>query len=157
MDRPTPSRRRFLALTAAGSGLSVAGCSELEGDPPAATDGETEADGGARRQATLFVEPDQEALQEARTRITQQVQDGNLSQQEAQRELAAAQEEIVADAVGEVESAVSDGTVTIEDSRETRGALLMAGPATGLIDLLSHDAVGGLVDAATFDEMQTQG
>lgn len=149
MDRSTPSRRGFLALTAAGSSLSVAGCSGLLDDEPGATDGGTE------RQVALFVEPDQEAVQEMRSRLGQQIEDDNLSQQEVQSALARARRDLLSDTVARFESEMADRAVTVEETVEPRGALLLSGPATALIDLLSHDLARAMVDAEGFEELQT--
>jgi adenylosuccinate synthase len=114
------------------------------------------SDGGANR-ATLIVEPDQQAMQEARANAMQQ--GGNMTRQEQQEAMQAAQEqmqEIVAEAIADAEAALEDTDVTVQDTASQQGALLIEGPATQLIDLLDADAVGGLVSAASFDELGQQ-
>lgn len=149
------SRRRFLALAGAGAGTSVAGCNGLLNDGPAATDG-PEGGNGDSRQATVAVEPDRQALQTARANVTQRVQSGELEQGEVQQEMVAAQQEIVADAVADAESTIGDSAVSVDDSQDAQGLLLVSGPATGLIDLLEAEAVGGLLEAAAFEEIRQQ-
>lgn len=152
MDRRTSSRRRFLGLAAVGSGVSVAGCSGLVDDSPAATEGD-----GAHRRATLYAEPDQQSLLEARQEVGRLLQEENYTQAEAQEWLRNRREEIIVDAVGTVETAVGETAVTVEDTKPKRGALLLAGPATGLIDLLSTEQVGGLVAASEFESLDPEG
>lgn len=131
----------------------MAGCNELSNEEPAANgDG-----GGGGRQATLAVQPDQEAIQQESARISQEVQNGSLDQAEAQQEMQAVQQEAIGEAVTALESTLADTEVSIEDSSQTdQGVLLVAGPAGGLIDLLSEEAVGGLLAASAFEQMGQQ-
>lgn len=150
MDASTPSRRRFLALASTGAGLSLAGCNEVLDDGPAQT-----GDGGdGEREVTLVAEPDQAAVQQERVRISQQVQNETIDRQEAQDALRQAQREAAGQAVEEVRSLVADGPVSVEDSLEAQGLLLVSGPANALIDLLSEDPVGGLAAASVFQDVQ---
>lgn len=153
MDRTTSSRRRFLALTAAGGGLSTAGCSGLLGDTPAQNGGS--ADGDGTRQVMVLVTPDQEAMMEERSRIGEEIQSGNLSQREVQDMFAAAQQRVLAETAGEVESVVTERGMTVEAVKPRRGALLVSGSAVALLDLLSHESVRGLLSEASFQELQT--
>lgn len=152
MDASTPSRRQFLALTGAGAGLSVAGCNALQSDGSDGSGG-TE---GSDRTATLLVQPDQQAIEEARSNVTQQLEAGEINQSEAQVTLQEEQQTVVADAVAAAESEIEDGQLSIDDRKDAQGALLVSGPATGLIDLLGSESVGALLDEATFEEIGQQ-
>lgn len=159
-----PSRRRFLGLTGAGVGVAVAGCAGLSGDTnPRSVDDEStnenaesgDGDVGVR-QVTLVVEPDQEALQEAQMEIQERVENEEIDPGQAQEEFLAVQQELVADAVTEAETAIEDVGATTNDAIEEQGALLIEGPADGLIDLLEEESVAGLVAAEMFIQAREQ-
>lgn len=153
----TPSRRQFLAMTGVGAGMSVAGCNGLIDDGPAQTgDGETGGGDGSTRRATLVVQPDQQAMQAAERNATQQIDSGDGNQTAAVQQFQETQRELVGEAVEDIETAIDDGSVTIEDREEQVGALLVSGPAGAMIDLLSNESVGALVAEATFEQLGQQ-
>lgn len=154
MDPSSKSRRRFLGLAAIGSATSIAGCSDILGGP-SATDGETGTDGDATRQITVLVSPSQEALMDVRSQIGQEIQDGNMTQAEVQQRFAEEQRRLTREAVADLEPSITDRGLTIDERRAGQGALLVSGPATGLIDLLSLDRIRGLVGSTQFQELAT--
>lgn len=148
MDR-SASRRQFLALTATGVGLSVAGCSGL-GD--SGSDGGSDGTGGGNgsgNQATVIVQIDQQAMQSAQQNVSSQ----DINQTAAQQQLLATQQELLEDAVANVEDEIENGPVTIEERKTEDGAFLVSGPGDAIVDLLSNDSVGALFAASTFEEI----
>lgn len=152
MERST-SRRRFLALTAAGVGLSVAGCSGLSDDGTG--DGGSGGDGSGQ-QATLVVQIDQQALQEAQTNASQQVQSGELNQSVAVQQYQETQQELLDDAISSAETEIQDTSLTIDDRKEQQGAFLVSGSSDEMVDLLSNDSIAALVPVSTFEELGQQ-
>jgi len=155
-------RRRVLAAAATGSTLGLAGCGDLagsDGDAPGQTDdgtdggGESDADGD-RASATVALDVRSE-IQAAQEEIGTRVEDGNLSQEEAQAELLDAQAEIVSAAVEDLESYAAgvDG-LSVADANERAGAALVSGPAAGILGTLEADAVSALLSAADFPAPQ---
>jgi len=134
------NRRRFLQLAGTGTVLSVAGCNTAKRDPeetvaqqenPTTDAGDTES--GGPKTVTIQVQPDQGALQERRSEIRGQVQDGNLTQQEAQQELQRAQRELV----GEVATAFEE---RIDGEENVLG---LSEPTTLAVDETIEEPVGG--------------
>jgi len=152
-NQPTLNRRRVLELSGVGTTLAVAGCTGqlddngLEGDRGELADDE--------RRVTMAVEIDQEAFQQRQQEIQQQVEDGELDQEEAQAEIESFQQELVDDAFETVLSEFEAFDLTIEDTLDD-GIMLVAGPATDLIDAVDVDVVQALAGAALFEQAQEQ-
>jgi len=151
-DQPTFNRRRVLELSGVGTALAVAGCTSqlddgLEGDRGELEDGE--------RRATMVIEPDQEAAQELEMEIQQQVQAGELDQQEAQVEFQERQTELLEAALENVQAEFEAFDLTIEDSLQDQ-ILLVAGPATDLIDAVDVEGIGGLLGSDAFEQTREQ-
>ncbi|WP_434522428.1 hypothetical protein [Halorubrum sp. AS12] len=163
-------RRRVLAAAATGSTLGLAGCGDLagsDGDAAGQTDdGTNESDDGggtgsgsdgddARATVALDVQAEIQAAQED---IRTRVQEGNLSQEDAQAELLDAQTEIVSAAVEDLESYAADADgLAVENANEQAGAALVSGPAAAVLDALEADPVNALLSAADFPAPQEGG
>lgn len=150
-DQPTFNRRRVLELSSVGTGLAIAGCTGqldnngLSGDRGELADGE--------RRVTMAVQIDQEAFQQRQLEIQQQLEAGELDQQEAQAELESFQQELVDDAFETALSEFEAFDLTIEDTLSD-GIMRVAGPATDLIDAVDIDVVQALAGEALFEQAQ---
>jgi len=162
MDTP---RRRVLAAAATGSTLGLAGCGDLGGDATGQTDdgnGGSDASGdgsGSGEDASATVALDvQSEIQAAREEVRTRVQEGNLSQEDAQAELLDAQREIVAAAVDDLESYAADvDGLGIDETNELAGAVLVSGPAAAIVDALGAEPVNALLSADDFPAPQNDG
>ena len=166
---PNTNRRRFMQLAGTGTALSIAGCNALQSDgtptdgtPTDGTATEDGSDGQASGSATvtLQIQLGQEAqqqLQQQQIQIQSQVQSGDLSQSEAQQQIRSTQEELYGEAVSSFQSEVQgDSALTVEDSVESFGVLLVSGTPAALIDSLSMEAVSSLFAEATFEQARAQ-
>ncbi len=156
MDFDT-DRRRFLALAGTGASLSVAGCASLQDDGPQAEDDGTNAEIGDTATVTLALEIDQEALRQLQAELGQQLQNGTINQTEAQEELRRAQAELIADTIESYRERVSDDdSITIDETAQQLGIMLVTGTPRALIGTLSTQEVRGILPEATFAEAQSQ-
>ena len=145
-DQPTFNRRRVLELSGVGTTLAVAGCtSQLDGSGLE----------GDERRVTMVVEPDQAAVQELEMEIQQELQAGELDQQQAQIEFQQRQAELLEAAFENVQTEFEAFDLTIEDSLQDQ-ILLVAGPATDLIDGVDVEGIGGLLGSDAFEQAQEQ-
>jgi len=150
-DQPTFNRRRVLELSGVGTTLAIAGCTsqvddeELEGDRGELADDE--------RRVTMAVQPDQEALQQRQMEIQQQVEEGEIDQQEAQAEIESLQAELVEEALETVRTEFEAFDLTIEDTLDD-GVMLVAGPATDLIDAVDLEIIQALAGGDLFEQAQ---
>lgn len=152
MDVETP-RRRFLELAGTGTALSIAGCNALQN---AQSDGGN-GDGDGSATVTVAVEPDQQALQQRRSEIQSQFQNGNMSRSEAQQQLQTAQTELLTEASDAFRStAEQEDALTIENSVSDLGVFLVSGAPAALIDTLDGDAVGALLPESSFQQALAQ-
>ena len=172
MDKTT-GRRQFIKLAGTGTALSVAGCNALQSDDSTANETEitdsgstpeTEEtdDGGSTpdatdRTVTLQVQPDQQELRERQIQLQQQIQNEEISREEAQQQSQELQQELLGDAIENFESRASEESgLTIDDSLDQFGILLVSGNAGRLIDTLESEDVGGMFAADTFEQAQVQ-
>jgi cytochrome c-type biogenesis protein CcmH/NrfG len=155
-------RRRFIQLAGTGAALSLAGCNALQSDGTNATttdslqttDSGSDSSDGARS-VTVRVQPDQEELRERQAELQTQLQNGDISRQEAQQESQRIRQELLTAAMETFEGRDDTG-LTIESSIDEFGVYLVSGSATALIDTLSYEEVGSLFAAQTFEEAQAQ-
>lgn len=145
-----PNRRRFLATAGTGLTLSLAGCSA-----PTPDDGQpaTEASDGERMTVTLALEIDQQALQDVQQNLTQELENGTVNRTEAQEQLQAAEVEMLGAAAADFQDRIADrDTISVTDTAEQIGVLLVSGTPAALIETLSYEEVRGLVGAETFQQ-----
>jgi hypothetical protein len=151
------NRRRFLELAGPTTAAALAGCSALTGsDAESQSTPTTDAPAETRR-VGLSVEPDQQALQQRQSEIQSELQSGNLTRAQAQQQFREAQTELLGEAMASFrERARERSALTVEDSVQQFGVLLVAGPPVALIDTLSIEGVVGLLPRATFEEAQSR-
>ena len=161
MDLP---RRRVLTATASGAALSTAGCTafdadETDADPDDTPDAgdeddtnDTDADGEPSGEAAATIRVDvTEELDAVEADLREQLEAGEITEEEASTRFQEAEIEIVTEAMDAIEVAVADSDgITVADSELGRGVLLVDGEADSLIDLLAVDDVLGLFPADDF-------
>ena len=163
------TRREFVTLAGGGAAASMAGCLGFGGDDedpvPIDADG-SELDDTVEQQdeiedvdglATAAVEPDDEALFEIQMEIQEQVEEGELSEEEAQQRIQEAQQELIEEAnVTFLDRVDDEDGVIVEDSVEELGAFLLDGEAEPILGLLDLDEVSALLSTRTFAEVLAQ-
>lgn len=150
-------RRRFLTLAGTGATLSLAGCASLQDDGPQAEDDGTNGDIGETATVTVALEIDQEALRQLQAELGEQLQNGTINQTEAQQEFRQAQAELIGEAIESYRNRVSDDdSITIDETADQLGIMLVTGTPRALIGTLSAAEVRGLLPEATFAEAQSQ-
>lgn len=176
------SRRRFLELAGAGTALSVAGCSALQGQGTDATPAETTegtdegtnegTDGGTNGgtdegsntgtdegpdRVTVILQPDQEKLTQRQDEIRSELQAGNISRQEAQQQAADVQSELISKAAGAFRDRTSSNeNLAVEGAVDQFGVLLVSGSASGLVDALVFPEVNALMPVSSFLQAKSQ-
>jgi len=164
---PNPSRRRVLQLTGVGATASIAGCAQLDdiasdddGDANGESNGNDELDVGTEPDIdpadgiTAIVQPSQAELEEVQQEVMAEVEDGDISQEEAQLEIQDRQMELVASSAAAFESSVADDDdLTVEAGIGEQGALLISASDERLIDTLRNDEVTGLVPGEEYAEI----
>jgi hypothetical protein len=145
-------RRRFLQLAGTGTALSMAGCSAISEQIGSSDDGS----GAESATVTLGVQPDEQSLQELQSEIQSQVESGELDRMEAQAEFREGQTELTADAVDTFRNRTGNVSVSVDDTVDQFGVLLVSGDPSELIGTLSFDEVSGLFPASVFEEARTQ-
>lgn len=146
-------RRRFLELAGTGTAISLAGCSAVQ---DSLAPGSEEPSDGETAVATA-VSVDQQKMQQRQQEIRSELESGNITRKEAQKRFQTVQTKLRKEAVASFTKQVkSDSELTVRDSVDQFGVVLVAGPATGLIDLLSVADVQGLFPKATFQRAKQQ-
>lgn len=154
-------RRRFIQLAGTGTALSLAGCNALQSggtngtNESLQTTGSGSGSGDGTRSVTVRVQPDQEELRERQSELQTQLQNGEISRQEAQQESQRIRQELLTAAMDTFEGR-SDSGLTIEDSIDQFGVYLVSGSAAALIDALSYEEISSLFAAQTFEEARAQ-
>ncbi|OSP04987.1 hypothetical protein B9H04_09495 [Halorubrum ezzemoulense DSM 17463] len=155
------SRRNVLAATVTGSTLGLAGCGDLAGsdgnvtEQTDAEEGGTENDNEASATIALDV---QDEIQEAQEEIGTRVQEENLSREDAQVEFRDAQIEIISAAIEDVRTYAADAEgLTVQNTNEQVGAVLVSGPAAAVLGTLDADPVNSLLSASDFPAPQEGG
>ncbi len=156
------SRRRVLEAAAAGTALSLAGCSALDDDETIEEEPDVESDGdgsGApelegEAAATIAVDIESR-MAEIEAEIDERIEEGEIDQEEAQAEFQEAQIEALEEATAAVESHAEgiDGLRVVESSVQA-GAMLVDGDAAAILDTLDSEDVAALVSAEQFEAFQ---
>jgi len=151
------NRRRFLQGVGASGAVGIAGCAEInseDADDTTTSDGTndgTTSDAGQESGngeipadgVAVSLSLDRQKLQLKQQALSGKVQQGNLSQQEAQQEFQNFRTGLAEDAASAFEGEVDD--VTIETRVLERGALVVTGPSDALLATLQLDSVQGLI------------
>lgn len=148
-------RRRFLALTTTAA-AGLAGCSELRSErtpetQEGAPDPTPEGDGSTRTVA-MIVQPDPGALREAQLEIRTALDEGEIDREEARIRLAEREQELLAEAIDTVDSAIGSVNAERLDTVEQRGTLLVAGDPLALIDLLEEPLLTAVTHRDRFEQ-----
>ena len=149
-------RRRVLAAAATGSTLALAGCSSLDSDGTGSGDsaqtGGSDSAGDASATVAVDIQAD---LQAAQNDIRQRLQEGNLTQSEAQAEIRETQLDLLTEAISTVESYASDTEgLTVSQTNVRSGAVLVSGDPAAVLSVLDADSVSALLAAEDFPEPQ---
>lgn len=174
------SRRRVLSIGGAGTALTLAGCSSSDDPGPDrpnktepeqtnTTDRQPGDDAEGLATVTLSVEIPEAELESAREEFNQrqqeledELEDGEISQQEFQARAQRARDEIqrryIADVTTRLETTIGDSErFTLSESAPNSGLLLIDGPPDGLIELLTNETVRALFAEGAFEATDQQG
>ena len=145
-DQPMFNRRRVLELSGVGTGLAIAGCtgqlddSELEGD---------------ERRVTIAIQPEQEALEALETEVDEEIEAGELDEQQAQIEFQQRQAALLQETFENVQTELEERDISIENTLQDQ-ILLVTGLSADLIDALDIEGVGGLFGSEEFQVAEEQ-
>ncbi len=154
METPV-SRRTLLGVGSAAAALSIAGCGASTENEPQGT-----------HEATLVADIDegemqtaQQEAQAAQQDAQQRFEDGEIDREEAQQivqeaqvQVQQVQQELLSEAVGEIESYAEDKEgFAITESAPESGVALGEGSADALVEALSIESVQAIIDAAEFE------
>lgn len=148
------TRRGLLALA---GGIALAGCSGFgdggESPPESPADDEPDLEGepGEPRTVTVAVQPEPGALREAQVAVTEALEDGELTQEEARQELARRERELLSEATADAEEVIASGDLSIRETIAPQGVLLVEGTPEGLLDLLAAPMVNALLGEQQFE------
>ncbi|QLK26290.1 hypothetical protein HYG81_01305 [Natrinema zhouii] len=137
------TRRGFLALSGTGVAASLAGCSQLD-SMGQSNDEETNA-------VTLSVTPDREKLTSLEEEIQADIDDGNLSDQEAAQEFEERRRELTKEATTSFEESAGENDISVEESEPKYGLLRVTGPDDEIMDALQNGAVGGIYPGEQYE------
>jgi len=158
MDDPIPTnRRRFLEGVSVGGATALAGCTDQldlggDGGDGTAEQADSGSDAGASGVAAIAT-IDQEAIQEEQAKLRTELQNGNITREEAQEELATLQQEYLDEAMNALgDTAAEAEGVTVEEEYRSLGAVIVTGDAGSILGLLNTDDVSALVPKADVEE-----
>ncbi|WP_144901670.1 hypothetical protein [Halobellus captivus] len=159
MDDLTPTnRRRFLEGASIGGATLLAGCTDqLDLGGQEASDAQSESPNESSSDGVgAIAAVDQQAMQEEQVRLQEEIQSGNLTQEEAREEYATIQSEYIEEAITALtDAAEAQEGVSVEEEYDSFGAVIVSGDAGGILQLLNSDEVSALVSQADI-EAQTQ-
>lgn len=152
MTDPTTTRRRLLESATVGGGALLAGCADqLDVGSDAGTGSGTAAEQAESGGTTVdgvgaIVTVDQEALQQEQLQIREELQSGNITQEEAQQQASELREQYITDAVSAL-AETAGGTDGIEVGAEypSLGAVILTGEAGPILGVLDSEDVSALV------------
>lgn len=147
------SRRRLVQVGATGTALTLAGC-QLQSDGDNETDDGTDGPSSLEGETTVAISPqiDQQELMAVQQEVQQEVQEGNLSQSDAQEELRTRQEEVVTDYLDDLTASLESETdLTIGDTSAQTGLALVGGDASDIIAALELETVAAIVPESGFE------
>lgn len=141
-------RRRLLQGVGVGGTVALAGCTEQFdfGD-----DGIEDGEGG-EYEAGIGATVDEQELQAVQMEVQQELEEGELDEEKAQQEIRERQDEIIADAVRELqEDLAAETDIAFEAVHEEFGAIEANGAASDLLGALELESVQGLFPVDAFD------
>lgn len=147
------ARRRFLQLSGTGAALSLAGCSSLQSTGASDSTGTPTG----RQIVAVAIRANQQQLQKAKSNITSEYQDGNITRSEAQKKLQEVQTNLRSETITSFKDRVSSmSELAVEDSIEQIGAVLVSGSSEALIRSLSFEKVSALLPKEQFQTAKSQ-
>jgi hypothetical protein len=158
MDDPTTTRRRLLEGASVGGGALLAGCTDQlnlgSGGSGSGTDAaQNEAGGTTVDGVGAIATVDQEALQQEQLKLREELQNGNITQEEAREQAADLQEEFISDAVSALaETAAATDGINVADEYASLGAVVITGEAVPIIGLLDSEDVSALVSQSDVED-----
>lgn len=161
MDFDT-DRRRFLELAGTGTALSLAGCSALQNgansqESAQTGDGTAGGSSGGEQRVAVAAQADQQKLQQRQQEIQSELSSGNISRSEAQQQYQTAQQKLRTNAVESFRERVnSNPNLSIVNTIDEYGILLVSGTAGALIQSISFDVVNALLPKNTFQQAKSQ-
>lgn len=154
---PVLPRRRFVQAAGTGAALSVTGYTTLDEHNQDEESESDRADEVSESGIGLVVSPDDEELAELEQEIREQVEEGEISEMEAQMAFQERRAELVADTTEAFENELDeDDEIDVRDSIPEAGVLLVEGDAEALLALLDRDRVEALITAETYAEIEQQ-
>lgn len=146
-DTDRLDRRRVLAGVGAVGVATLAGCLDAFDD-----DGPEDGESGDRTVA-LGAHIPQSALQTIQQDISERVESGELSQQEAQTEYAQRERDLVVNTTNDVQSWLDDEQpVTVEDTLAEQSLITVTAGPEALLDLLDSDRIAAIVPEENVQE-----
>jgi len=158
MDDPTTTRRRLLEGASVGGGALLAGCTDQfdlgGGGSGTGTDAaQTDAGGTTVDGVGAIATVDQEALQQEQLEIREELQSGNITQEEARQQAQELQQEYISDAVSTLaETANATDGVEVAEEYTSLGAIVLSGDAVAIIGLLDSEDVSALVSRSDVED-----
>lgn len=153
-DSTAATRRRLLAGAGAGGAALLAGCAERlglqDGGDNESTDNESAGDNRVEADGVGVVAPvDQQELQQVRVEVQQEVQAGNLSEDEAQAEIQSRQEAVIREALDPmIQLLEENGSIEILEEYQAFAAVRADGDAAALLSTVDAEEVSALVSAS---------
>ncbi|ELZ09911.1 hypothetical protein C479_10070 [Halovivax asiaticus JCM 14624] len=147
------SRRRLVQVGATGTALTLAGC-QFQGDGGNANADDTDDPSSLDGETTVAIRPqiNQQEFLAIQQEVQQEVQEGNLSQSEAQEEMRTRQEKLVSDYLDELTTDLESETdLAIGETSTRSGLVLVGGDASELIAALEVEAVAAIVPESGFE------
>jgi hypothetical protein len=81
---------------------------------------------------------------------------GNVTQQEARREMQELQQEVMSNAIDTVDGEIADSNIAVEDQMPNQGLVLISGSDTEVLDLLDVEPVEAIAPSSTYEEVKAQ-
>lgn len=132
-----PNRRQFLGGVSAGSAGLLAGCiADIEAPQGTADDGQYHVG--------LVLQPGEEVQDSIEDDLMDEIEAGEMDQVEAQE---AFRRRVGAVAVEELETALEQLPLTIEDAHPDLGAVTVRGDAGDILDSLTIDIIQAIIPA----------
>lgn len=142
------SRRRVLEASGVGAALSFAGCNSLRNQ-----DVKGSESGSGDATVTVFADLDQEELESYQAELREQVQSGEMAQQEAQTKARRKQIELMTKSVESFEErAAENDDLEVTDKVTQSGVLLVEGTGEAIVGTLGYEEVHGLLAESEFEQ-----
>ncbi|QSW99319.1 hypothetical protein [Haloterrigena alkaliphila] len=136
-------RRRFIQIAGTGAAASLAGCAQL--------DSLMQSDGDSSDAVTVAVAPDREEMQALNEEIQSEVENGNLSRQEAQQRMVSEQQNLTEAAATEFEESADGSDISIEDAETQYGLFRVTGSDEAIMSALRSGEISGIYPGDQYD------